>query len=123
MKALRIAISVRTMTAVIAAMMMAAPAMAQPKGKARLTGKVVDEAGQPVADVTVRAQMTGQSDVLSGKSDKKGEWRINGASNGEWKVELSKSGLETAVEVIEVKENNAPPLNVTLAKKGAAKAD
>jgi tetratricopeptide (TPR) repeat protein len=35
-------------------------------------------------------------------------------------VELSKSGLETTVEVVEIKGENAPPLNVTLVKKGAA---
>lgn len=124
MRALRIAIPVRTAVAFVAAAMLAASAMAQPRGNAKLTGKVIDDQGQPISDVTVRAQMTGQTDILSGKSDKKGEWHINGASNGEWKVELSKDGLETTVEVVEVKENNAPPLNVTLAKKGAApKAD
>ena len=105
MKALRIAISVRTAMAVVAAALLAAPAMAQPKGNARLTGTVVDDQGQPISDVTVRAQMTGQTDILQGKSDKKGEWRINGAANGEWKVELSKSGLETAMEVAEVAED------------------
>jgi len=123
MKAFRIVIPVRMAVTMIAVALLAAPVMAQPRGKARLSGKVVDEQGQPVADVTVRAQMTGQTDVLTGKSDKKGEWRINGAANGEWKVELSKEGLETTVEAIEVKEDNAPPLNVKLLKKGAPKAD
>ena len=60
--------------------------------------------------------MTGQSDTLSGKTDKKGEWRINGAANGEWKVQVSKEGLEPATEMIEVKGDKAPPLNVTLKK-------
>jgi predicted Zn-dependent protease len=123
MKALGIAISVRTVVAAVAIAMLAAPAMAQSKGNARLSGKVVDDQGQPIPDVTVRAQMTGQTDVLSGKTDKKGEWKINGASTGEWKVELSKSGMETTVEVIEVKGNDAPPLNVKLAKAGTPKAD
>ena len=120
MKALRIAIPLRTAVVVIAATVLATSAMAQPRGNAKLTGKVVDDQGQPIEDVTVRAQMTGQTDILSAKSDKKGEWRLNGAANGEWKVELSKAGLETTVEVVEIKENNAPPLNVTLVKKGAA---
>jgi len=123
MKALRIAISARTAMAVVATALLAAPAMAQPKGNARLTGTVVDDQGQPISDVTVRAQMTGLTDILQGKSDKKGEWRINGAANGEWKVELSKSGLETAMEVVEVKDNNAPPLKVTLVKAGTVKPD
>ena len=65
-----------------------------------MNGKVVDEQGQPVADVMVKATMTGQTDILSAKTDKKGEWKITGASNGEWKVELAKPGLETASEVL-----------------------
>ncbi|MFL6281041.1 MAG: carboxypeptidase regulatory-like domain-containing protein [Vicinamibacterales bacterium] len=123
MRALRISVPVRTAVALGAAALLATSAIAQPRGNARLTGKVVDEQGAPVPDVNVRAQMTGQTDVLSAKSDKKGEWRLNGAANGEWKVELSKAGLETATEVIEVKDNNAPPLTVKLLKKGEAKAD
>ncbi len=122
MKALRIAIPVRTAVVLIAVAMLAGTAMAQPKGNARLSGKVVDEQGAPLADVVVRAQMTGQPDILSGKTDKKGEWKINGVSNGEWKVEIGGPGLETAVEMIEVKADKAPPLNVTL-KKGSPKGD
>jgi tetratricopeptide (TPR) repeat protein len=121
MKRLRIAIPIRIAVAVIAVALLATPAMAQARGNARLSGKVVDEQGQPIADVVVRAQMNGQTDVLTGKTDKKGEWRLNGAANGEWKVELAKPGVGNAVEVIEVKEDKAPPLNVTL-KKGAAAA-
>ena len=120
MNAVRIAIPVRIVVMVVALAMMATSATAQSRGNARLSGKVVDDQGQPIPDVTVRAQMTGQTDVLSGKSDKKGEWQIKGAASGEWKVELSKSGLETTVEVVEIKGENAPPLNVTLVKKGAA---
>lgn len=116
MRALRIAIPARTAVAVIAAALLASSAIAQPRGNARLNGKVVDEQGQPVEDVLVTAQMTGQSDMLSGKTDKKGEWRINGAANGEWKVQVSKAGLEPATEMIEVKGDKAPPLNVTLKK-------
>ena len=116
MRALRIAIPARTAVAVIAAALLASSAIAQPRGNARLNGKVVDEQGQPLEDVLVTAQMTGQSDMLSGKTDKKGEWRINGAANGEWKVQVSKAGLEPATEMIEVKGDKAPPLNVTLKK-------
>src|SRR4029450_11557818 len=55
-------------------------------------------------------------DTLSGKTDKKGEWSIKGAGNGEWKVEISKEGLGTATEMIEVTPAKAPPLNVPLKK-------
>jgi tetratricopeptide (TPR) repeat protein len=122
MKALRITIPARIAVAFIAAAMLASSVLAQSKGNARLNGKVVDEQGQPVADVVVKAQMSGQTEVFSGKSDKKGEFRINGLANGEWKVELAKPDLETAVEMVEVKADKAPGLNVTL-KKAAPKAD
>lgn len=116
MKALRIAIPARTVVALFAAALLASSAMAQPRGNAKLTGKVVDEQGQPLENVLVTATMTGQSDTLSGKTDKKGEWRIEKAANGEWKVEVSKEGLATATEMVEVKGDKAPPLNVTLKK-------
>ena len=119
MKAVRIAIPVRTAIALIAAALLASSAMAQPRGNARLTGKVVDEQGQPLENALVTAQMTGQSDMLSGKTDKKGEWRINGAANGEWKVQVSREGLATVTETVEVKADKAPPLNVTLKKADA----
>jgi predicted Zn-dependent protease len=59
---------------------------------------------------------------MSGRSDKKGEWRINGLANGEWKVELTKPELGTVTEMVEIRGNDAPALNVTL-KKAAAKVD
>ena len=119
MRALRIAIPLRTAVAVLAATLLASAAIAQPRGNARLSGKVVDEQGQPLENVLVTAQMTGQSDSLSGKTDKKGEWNIKGAANGVWKVEVSRQGLATVTETLEVKGDKAPPLNVTLKKAEA----
>jgi tetratricopeptide (TPR) repeat protein len=122
MKALRMAIPARAFVALIAAVLLASSAIAQSRGDARLSGKVVDEQGQPVADVVVKAQMTGRTDILTGKSDKKGEWRINGVANGEWRVELGKPGLDVAIEMVEVRGDSAPALNVTM-KKPAPKVD
>ena len=116
MKAIRTSITACAAVAFIVAVM-ALPAVAQPRGKARLSGKVVDEQGQPLEGVIVRAQMSGQTDILTGKSDKKGEWRIDGLANGDWKVELGKEDLEIASEMVEVRADKAPPLNVTLKKR------
>lgn len=116
MKAIRTSITACAAVAIIVAAM-ALPAVAQPRGKARLSGKVVDEQGQPLEGVIVRAQMTGQTDILTGKSDKKGEWRLDGLANGDWKVELGKQDLEIASEMVEVRADKAPPLNVTLKKR------
>ncbi len=122
MKPIRATVAARVAAAFIAVGMLALPLAAQSRGNARLNGKVVDEQGQPVEGVVVKAQMVGQTEILSGTSDKKGEWRINGLANGEWKVELSKDGLGPMMEMVEVRGDRAPDLNVTL-KKGAPKVD
>ncbi len=111
MKSFRMAI----ITTILAALV-ATSAPAQSRGNARLTGKVVDEQGQPLADVSVRAQMVGQTELVSGKSDKKGEWRLNGLAEGQWQIELGKEGLAPFREVIEIKNERPAPLNVTLKK-------
>jgi predicted Zn-dependent protease len=122
MKGLRRIITARVAVAFVAIAIVASSALAQSRGSARLSGKVVDEQGQPVEGVTVNAQMSGQTEIMSGRSDKKGEWRINGLANGEWKVELTKPELGTVTEMVEIRGNDAPTLNVTL-KKAAATAD
>jgi predicted Zn-dependent protease len=110
MKSIRVAI-----TLVLAALV-ASSAFAQSRGNARLSGKVVDEQGQPIADVVIKAQMAGQTEALSGKSDKKGEWRVNGMADGQWQVELMKDGLEPMKVAVEVRNERATPLNVTMLK-------
>jgi predicted Zn-dependent protease len=111
MKACRVAI----ITTIFAALV-ASSAPAQSRGNARLTGKVVDEQGQPIADAIVKAQMVGQTEGVSGKSDKKGEWRLNGLAEGKWQIEIGKEGLALFRDVIEIKNERSSPLNVTLKK-------
>jgi predicted Zn-dependent protease len=101
---------------VVLAALVASSAFAQARGNARLNGKVVDEQGQPIADVVVKAQLAGQTEFLSGKSDKKGEWRVNGMADGQWQVELTKDGLEPMRVAVEVRNERATPLNVTMLK-------
>jgi len=110
MKSIRVAI-----TLVLAALV-ASSAFAQARGNARLNGKVVDEQGQPIADVVIRAQLAGQTEFLSGKSDKKGEWRVNGMADGQWEVILMKDGLDPMKVPVEVRNERATPLNVTMLK-------
>jgi tetratricopeptide (TPR) repeat protein len=100
----------------LAVCMLASYAVAQTRGSGRITGKVLDEQGQPLPDVVVKATMQGQTEVLTGKSDKKGEWRVNGVADGIWQVEIAKPGLEPAKEMVEVKAERAPALNITLKK-------
>jgi hypothetical protein len=48
--------SFRTAIMLAVAVLVASTAFAQSRGAGRIAGKVVDEKGQPVADVTVKAQ-------------------------------------------------------------------
>jgi predicted Zn-dependent protease len=116
MKSVRIAL-----TCVVVAMM-ASSAMAQSKGNAKLSGKLVDEQGQPVADAVVRLQLVGQTDVLTAKSDKKGEWKIGNLAEGQWRIQVAKDGLDPGNEVTEIRNSNPAPLTITL-KKPSAKVD
>ena len=110
----------RIATALVAVLLVASTAIAQTRGSGRITGKIVDEAGQPVQDAVVKAVMTGQTEIFPGKSDKKGEWRINGVADGIWNVEISKPGVGAVKEMVEVRDERAPALNVTLKKEAPA---
>jgi predicted Zn-dependent protease len=110
----------RFAAAVLAMALVASPAFAQTRGSGRITGKVVDAQGQPVADAVVKAVMLNQTEVISGKSDKKGEWKVMGVADGTWTVEVSKPGVGVAKETVEVKGERAPALNVTLKAEEAA---
>jgi uncharacterized protein (TIGR02996 family) len=60
--------------------------------------------------------MVGQTELVSGKSDKKGEWRLNGLAAGRWELEIGKEGLAPFVQIIEINDDRPAPLTVTLKK-------
>lgn len=113
MKAYRVAI---TFWVLVMAALLSAPAFAQSKGSATLSGRIVDDQGKPVPDAVVQAVMVGQTDPVQARTDKKGEWKIKNLAEGQWRVEIGKEGLETFREVIEIRNDKVPPVNVTMAK-------
>jgi predicted Zn-dependent protease len=88
-------------------------ALAQVRGEGRVSGKVVDDKGQPLQDVQVKATMTGQTQPVQAKSNKKGEWSINSIAGGEWTLEFSKEGFDPQSGKVKVDEN-APVGAVTV---------
>jgi len=116
MKSSRIAISSIIFTVTV---LLTSAAAAQSRGNATLSGKIVDEQGQPVADAVVEAVMVGETERVSAKSDKKGEWRIRNLAEGQWRLEVGKEGLERNHQVIEIRSSKVPPVNVTLARQAA----
>ena len=96
MKSLRSAVLLMCLAAAV-------PASAQ-RGEARIQGKVVDEQNKPIQDVQVQAVMDGQTQVLSAKTNKSGEFQIRNVALGKWKVDFSKEGLEPFTANIDVTE-------------------
>jgi len=89
---------VRTISALLLALSLAAAASAQSKGKLRLTGKVVNDAGQPIEGADVRAAKKGEAvpQMFSTKTNKDGEWSIRDIAAGDWVIEAMKEGIGVA---------------------------
>jgi predicted Zn-dependent protease len=82
----------------------------------RMTGKVVDDKGQPLADVAVSATMVGQPPAQT-KSNEKGEWTLNRLAGGDWALEFSKDGYQPQRGTVKISdETNIQKVDVTLAK-------
>ncbi len=93
---------------------------AQARGLGRFGGTVVDESGQLLAGVSVKAT---PSDVntdtgIETKSDDKGEWAVGGVGKGSWRVVFSKPGYApiAAKVVLEQELGRVPPIKITLKK-------
>src|SRR5512139_349681 len=108
--------SFRTVIALMAAVLIATAAWAQSSGSGRIQGKVVDEAGQPIENAQVRAQMQGQTELRTAKTNKKGEFRLNNLADGRWKIEISKEGLDAARGTFDIVNETAEPLTITMGK-------
>jgi predicted Zn-dependent protease len=79
---------------------------AQVRGDGRITGKVVDEQGQAVGDVAVRATKKGDTQALQAKTNSKGEFTINQVAYGEWTIEFSKEGYESQKGTLPLDESS-----------------
>jgi predicted Zn-dependent protease len=102
---------------IVAFLCFASAALAQTRGEGRISGKVVDEQGQPVADVQVRGLKVGETQPMTAKTNNKGDWALNGLAVGEWSLEFAKDGFETAKTTVTLDDSGrSPSINVKLAK-------
>jgi len=85
---------VQSVVAAVIVVALAAPALAQSRGQGHMMGVVKDESGQPVEGVQVKAVRQGDKDAFTDKTNKKGEWAINGLASGQWNLDFSKQGYE-----------------------------
>jgi Tfp pilus assembly protein PilF len=87
----------RIATVLACVLVLGAAVAAQNRGKTKAQGKVVDEQGQPLADVIVAAMMDGMDKPIQQptKTNNKGEWSIQNLPAGKFKFYFGgKQGLE-----------------------------
>jgi Flp pilus assembly protein TadD len=106
---------------------MAAGAAAQSsRGTQRITGKVLDEAGKPVAGAQVSAAKKGEvkPDVFTATTNDKGEYNLNGLAAGDWVIEVKKEGagaVQVGASLIEGERTKN--VDIKLAKPAPAGPD
>jgi predicted Zn-dependent protease len=110
--------SLRSIALIVCVIALAAVATAQNKGKGQVSGKVVDEQGQPIQDVQVAVALKGENKAFTGtKTNKKGEWTIKNLPAGELIIVFGKEGLEEKSAPVTLAEaEKAAPLSTTLGK-------
>ena len=93
-------------------------AMAQ-NGSGRVNGRVVDQAGEPIAGVAILAQAEGQraggiSSEFEGTSDDNGRFSLLGFSSGPWTVSARIDGYEPQQASVNVTQVGFRSVNFTL---------
>lgn len=99
----------------VALILAAGSVAAQERGQGRLTGKVIDAEGQPLADVVIKATAAAGT-VRDTKSNKKGEWNLVGLTDGEWTLEFVLAGYDTQTGPVKVAGDNPQGVTVTMPK-------
>lgn len=89
MRVMRVALACVAMVALTGTV-----AAAQMRGLGAVNGTVQSETGEPVAGVSIKFLLAG-GEVIEGKTDGAGKWRVGGIGKGEWKVEFTASGYAT----------------------------
>lgn len=86
-------------------------------GKGRITGTVVDESGNPLAEATIFVESLQGRTKLEGKSDKKGHFAVAGMGTGFWRITAFKTGYVSASLEMSLRQLAAnPPVSFTLKK-------
>jgi predicted Zn-dependent protease len=111
MKVMRIVVAMACVAA------LSGGALAQPRGSARIKGKVVDDQGKPAQDVTVQATLAGQPQPIEVKTNDKGEFELKDMAAGPWEVVFIKEGFAPLKNSVELKDRERiEGVEVTLAK-------
>ena len=106
----------RNAALILLCVLFAASASAQPKGNARINGKILDDQGKPAQAVLVRAVKAGDSQAMEARTNDKGEWQMTGLTAGGWNFEFAKDGFDSQRMTVQVTDNRNPPIDMKLTK-------
>jgi tetratricopeptide (TPR) repeat protein len=85
-------------------------------GKARITGTVLDEQGNPIEGVSIVLENV-YNTKLDGSSDKRGHFAISGMGTGVWTLTATKDGYAPSSQQINVRQlRRNPPIEIIMKK-------
>jgi predicted Zn-dependent protease len=111
---------------VLLTFLVASNTFAQSRGTLRISGRVLDGDGKPVAAAQVRAAKKGeaQPEVITAKTNDKGEYALNGLAAGDWILEAMKDGVgvqEASTTLVE--DVRTKTLDITIPKPAPKPVD
>jgi tetratricopeptide (TPR) repeat protein len=74
------------------------------KGNGRMNGRVVDEQNKPLEGVRVFASLGDFKDVADATTDRRGDWSLDGLTEGSWHLTFEKEKYEPAQATAEIDE-------------------
>ena len=84
------------------------------QGRGIVSGKVVDEADNPIEGVAVKAERVGFSNVLETTTGSDGSFQMIGFSSAQWTFSVSAEGFGPQSDTIQVRQTANRPLNIVL---------
>ena len=97
------------------------------KGKASMSGKVVDAAGKGVPDAKVTLVLAEDNSGFFVTTKKNGEFEAKDIKAGEWRVQTEAPNFVVVRQTVKVEDGKNPPLSIVVARDNSpellAKAD
>jgi len=90
------------------------------RGRARISGKVIDEDGNPVVKAKVRIEFLEREDITRDTTtDKNGKWKIMGLGSGNWRLIIQVEGFIPFQDTIFVRQLDVNPALIHVLQKPA----
>lgn len=81
----------------------------------RMTGRVVDDAGEALSNAAILAETNGRPPI-EGATDDGGRFSLIGFTSGQWRVTVTLEGYEVPPQVVQVSQSGAASANFTMAR-------